>query len=480
MLAIMSAAASAAPETTLVFDEVDAGIGGRTANAVGARLRELGDARSGDLHHPPAADRLARARGTSRSSRTPAPSRPAPRSSSSPSARWSASSCGCSAPTATTSPRAATRATCAAPPERSARGTRPAARTCGSGRARAGAARPERSIRAREQCVLARARGDWRPAARYPRMWMAATRPSLAGPSAAGTVAAPAGGAPVTAAVAGLGPAGAAHEAARQAPRAGRHRARRPPRHRPRLRRGADRRRGGRGAQLPALLERRLPQPRPAAARRSRHHARRPPRRRAVRTRLRRRSAGRAPGCSAATAAPTPRCCAAGELLASGETLDLPRVRAETEARRLEVGQALERFAANTIEHMLEERELLTGRIAPAALRNRVPRPLDAARRARRRPPARPARAAALHPRPATADRRGRRRRRRRARSGARARHDRRRHGLRRRARAALRRRAGRALLSRRPRARAATASRSWGCPSSSCLRRAPARTWRC
>ncbi len=58
MLAIMSVAAGlaasagaspgaaggAGPHTpTIVFDEVDAGIGGRTANAVGARLRELGD-----------------------------------------------------------------------------------------------------------------------------------------------------------------------------------------------------------------------------------------------------------------------------------------------------------------------------------------------------------------------------------------------------------------------------------------------------
>jgi DNA repair protein RecN (Recombination protein N) len=43
MLAIMSAGHAAAPATTLVFDEVDAGIGGRTANAVGARLRELGE-----------------------------------------------------------------------------------------------------------------------------------------------------------------------------------------------------------------------------------------------------------------------------------------------------------------------------------------------------------------------------------------------------------------------------------------------------
>ncbi len=43
MLAIMSAASDAAHGATLVFDEVDAGIGGRTANAVGARLRELGE-----------------------------------------------------------------------------------------------------------------------------------------------------------------------------------------------------------------------------------------------------------------------------------------------------------------------------------------------------------------------------------------------------------------------------------------------------
>lgn len=52
-----------------------------------------------------------------------------------------------------------------------------------------------------------------------------------------------------------------------------------------------------------------------------------------------------------------------GVLAASGEVLDLARVRAETEARRREVGEALERFAHNTIEHMREERELLAGRI---------------------------------------------------------------------------------------------------------------------
>jgi uncharacterized membrane-anchored protein len=53
-----------------------------------------------------------------------------------------------------------------------------------------------------------------------------------------------------------------------------------------------------------------------------------------------------------------------GVLLARGEVLDRERVRADTEARRAEVGEALERFAHNTIEHMREERELLAGRIA--------------------------------------------------------------------------------------------------------------------
>jgi uncharacterized membrane-anchored protein len=52
-----------------------------------------------------------------------------------------------------------------------------------------------------------------------------------------------------------------------------------------------------------------------------------------------------------------------GEVLAQGDVLDLERVCSETEARRKEVGEALERFAHNTIEHMREERELLAGRI---------------------------------------------------------------------------------------------------------------------
>jgi uncharacterized membrane-anchored protein len=53
-----------------------------------------------------------------------------------------------------------------------------------------------------------------------------------------------------------------------------------------------------------------------------------------------------------------------GVVLGRGEVLDRARVLAETEARRAEIGEALERFAHNTIEHMREERELLAGRIA--------------------------------------------------------------------------------------------------------------------
>jgi uncharacterized membrane-anchored protein len=52
-----------------------------------------------------------------------------------------------------------------------------------------------------------------------------------------------------------------------------------------------------------------------------------------------------------------------GDRLATGEVLDLARISAENELRRREVGEALERFARNTIEHMRDERELLAGRI---------------------------------------------------------------------------------------------------------------------
>ncbi len=43
MLAIRLAQEIVEPGATYVFDEVDAGIGGETATAVGAKLRELGD-----------------------------------------------------------------------------------------------------------------------------------------------------------------------------------------------------------------------------------------------------------------------------------------------------------------------------------------------------------------------------------------------------------------------------------------------------
>jgi len=52
-----------------------------------------------------------------------------------------------------------------------------------------------------------------------------------------------------------------------------------------------------------------------------------------------------------------------GRLLASGELLEAERVQAETDRRRAEIGAALEAFAHNTLQYMLEERDLLAGRI---------------------------------------------------------------------------------------------------------------------
>jgi uncharacterized membrane-anchored protein len=51
------------------------------------------------------------------------------------------------------------------------------------------------------------------------------------------------------------------------------------------------------------------------------------------------------------------------KVLASGAVQQPEDVRAATDERRREIGDALEAFAQNTIEHMLEERELLSGRI---------------------------------------------------------------------------------------------------------------------
>jgi uncharacterized membrane-anchored protein len=50
-------------------------------------------------------------------------------------------------------------------------------------------------------------------------------------------------------------------------------------------------------------------------------------------------------------------------VLATGDVQEPEAVRAATDERRREIGDALEAFAQNTIEHMLEERELLSGRI---------------------------------------------------------------------------------------------------------------------
>jgi len=43
MLAIRTLAAAGAPGKTLIFDEIDAGIGGRVAGVVGKKLRDIGD-----------------------------------------------------------------------------------------------------------------------------------------------------------------------------------------------------------------------------------------------------------------------------------------------------------------------------------------------------------------------------------------------------------------------------------------------------
>lgn len=51
------------------------------------------------------------------------------------------------------------------------------------------------------------------------------------------------------------------------------------------------------------------------------------------------------------------------EHLASGELLEAERVQADTDQRRAEIGEALEAFAHNTVQYMLEERDLLAGRI---------------------------------------------------------------------------------------------------------------------
>ncbi len=58
-----------------------------------------------------------------------------------------------------------------------------------------------------------------------------------------------------------------------------------------------------------------------------------------------------------------------GRPVASGRVLEPREVQARLEALRADVGTALEAFARNTVEHMVEERELLTGKLDLPPLR---------------------------------------------------------------------------------------------------------------
>jgi uncharacterized membrane-anchored protein len=58
-----------------------------------------------------------------------------------------------------------------------------------------------------------------------------------------------------------------------------------------------------------------------------------------------------------------------GEVIATGTVQEPDEVRARNEERRREIGDALEAFARNTVEHMVEERELLAGKLELPAFR---------------------------------------------------------------------------------------------------------------
>jgi uncharacterized membrane-anchored protein len=51
------------------------------------------------------------------------------------------------------------------------------------------------------------------------------------------------------------------------------------------------------------------------------------------------------------------------ELIAKGQVRDAATLRELNDERRREIGEALEAFARNTVEHMLDERELLVGKL---------------------------------------------------------------------------------------------------------------------
>ena len=76
MLAIRTLAAAGAPGKTLIFDEIDAGIGGRVADVVGKNAARASARPSGAVHHAPAANRrraatrISRSRNRSRNGRT--------------------------------------------------------------------------------------------------------------------------------------------------------------------------------------------------------------------------------------------------------------------------------------------------------------------------------------------------------------------------------------------------------------------------
>ncbi len=65
-LAISVIAAGATPVATLIFDEVDAGIGGAVADTVGRLLKQLGQSRQVLARHPSAAGGRARRSALSR------------------------------------------------------------------------------------------------------------------------------------------------------------------------------------------------------------------------------------------------------------------------------------------------------------------------------------------------------------------------------------------------------------------------------
>ena len=95
-LALRTVAHAGAGEPTVVFDEIDAGIGGETAHAVADALRSLGGAGPDPDDHAPARKSRARPRRTSASRRSRA-TRRTPGSSASPTRRAAKSSSACSA-----------------------------------------------------------------------------------------------------------------------------------------------------------------------------------------------------------------------------------------------------------------------------------------------------------------------------------------------------------------------------------------------